>query len=93
MGQRHPKGFETRCNEPLVGACLVEAADRGMTLTEICQTSGVSWSTLLNFRRTKHPHGVSLKTLKMLASSIDARVVIQTADGRILEPDNGTDVI
>jgi hypothetical protein len=67
---------------------LVEAAERGMSLTEICEASGVSWSTILNFRRATHPHGVSLKTLKMLASSIDARVVIQTADGRILEPDS-----
>jgi DNA-binding Xre family transcriptional regulator len=88
MGQRYPKRFETRCNEPLVGTCLTEAADRGMTLTEVCESSGLSWSTIQNFRRSSHPHGVSLKTLKMLASSINARVVIQTADGRILEPEN-----
>ena len=87
MENKAPKRFETKCNEPLVEVCLVEAESNGMTLTEVCTTSGVSWATILNFRRTKHPHGVSLKTLKKLANGIGARVVIETADGRILDPE------
>jgi hypothetical protein len=66
---------------------MVEAEAQGLTLTEVCSASGVSWSTFLNFRRVKHPHGVSLKTLKKLASGIKAKVVILTEDGRILDPD------
>jgi len=67
---------------------MVEAEAQGLTLTEVCSASELSWSTLLNFRRNKHPHGVTLKTLKKLAHGINAKVVIQTADGRILDPDS-----
>lgn len=85
MGQS--KRFETKCTEPLVEVCLLEAEALGLTLTQLCAISELSWSTILNFRRTKNPHGVSLKTLKKLAVGINAKVVIQTADGRILDPD------
>lgn len=81
-----PKRFETKCNEPLVEVCMVEAGAQGLTLTEVCKRSELSWATMLNFRRIKHPHGVSLKTLKKLASGINARVVILTEDGRIIDP-------
>jgi hypothetical protein len=88
MGQyARPKRFETKCNEPLVEVCMVEAEAQGLTLTEVCRASELSWATMLNFKRVKHPHGVSLKTLKKLANGINAKVVIQTADGRILDPD------
>ena len=88
MGQyARPKRFETKCTEPLVEVCLLEAESNGMTLTEVCSASGVSWATILNFKRVNHPHGVTLKTLKKLASGVNAKVVIQTEDGRILDPD------
>lgn len=83
-----PRRFETRCNEPLAQACLEEAHARGMDLTELWRRSGLSWATILNLKRAKHPHGVSLKTMKKLAEGINGRVVILTEDGRIL----GTEV-
>jgi transcriptional regulator with XRE-family HTH domain len=86
------KRFETKCNEPLVEVCLLEAESQGMSLTEVCTASGISWATILNFRRQNHPHGVTLKTLKKLANGINAKVVIQTADGRILDPEAMTEV-
>jgi hypothetical protein len=88
MEQRHTKRFETRCNEPLAQVCLEEAHSMGLALKEVWEKSGLSWATMLNFKRAKHPHGVSLNTMKRLARGINARVVILTDDGRIIEPPN-----
>ena len=64
------------------------AHDNGMVLADVWRRSGLSWSTILNFKRQKNPHGVSLRTMKGLAKGINARVVILTDDGRILDPEN-----
>ena len=84
--KKDPRSFSVECGDPMAEIFLREAREKGMTLNEVCNGSGLAWGTLLNLKRDCKG-GTRISTMRSLAKAVNARIVIQTEDGQIIDPE------